>query len=110
DQAAQFLRLIQTVAPLTLSRTSEFLYTDLLRYVTTADEADGRLLRDLPEETVAQIRTALIEAGLGDARLALTPLAQQLSVAHLWPLPMVKVAAVEFDGKEWKMELRQVAR
>lgn len=101
-----FLETVEREAPLALPAAEEFLFSDLLTYAADPAAAEQRLLRDVPPESAAPIRTMLLSSGLSNVRSALSPVATRLKQQRLWPMPLIRLDGLEHEGDgAWVVQL-----
>lgn len=101
DTEQALLRAIESIAPLTLRLSEDFLYTDLLEYASHPDVIEQKMFADVPTETASELRSMLLHAGLAHARSSLSDIAKSLRDLRVWPLPLVSVTALQRDGDRW---------
>lgn len=102
EQSRAFLKLVESVSPLTLPSAEEFLFSDLVAYAADPDGAEQRLTRDMQPSDAADVRTLLLSAGLADVRTSLAAVAPRLKQQRLWPMPLLRVDSLESQGNnEW---------
>lgn len=99
-----FLREIESLSPVSLSRAEDFLYQGLMQYASDPDKSEQRMLENIPTIAVSDIRAMLLSAGLGNVRSAFAGVASGLYEKDLWPLPLMKVRTVERTGDRWMVE------
>lgn len=104
DTETTLLRAIESIAPLTLRASEEFLYTDLLEYVSNPDATEQRMLADVPLETASELRSMLLLAGLAHARSSLADIAKSLQSQRVWPLPLVSITGLHREGDRWMVD------
>ncbi len=100
-----FLRQIEANAPLSLRHAEDFLYLDLMQYAAEPDKHEQRMLQDVPSSAVSDIRATLLQAGLGNVRVAFSGIASGLFEKGLWPIPLMNVRSLERTGDLWTVEL-----
>ncbi len=104
DRARAFLELVEKESPLSLPSAEEFLFSDLVTYAAEPDKAEQRLTRDMQPSAAADVRTLLLSSGLADVRASLSAVAPRLKAQRLWPMPLMRVDAIERDGDgEWTL-------
>ena len=104
DVESTLLRAIESIAPLTLRSAEEFLYTDLLEYVSSPDAVEQRMLADVPLETASELRSVFLRAGLAHARSSLADIAKSLQSQNVWPFPLVSITALQREGDRWMVD------
>lgn len=92
------LKKIQAEAPLALPAAEELLRTDLLAYASRPDQTEEQALQDLPDSLKTEIRQLLLEAGLADMRFSLRDVASSLRTERAWPLPLLMVDDISYEG------------
>lgn len=106
DEAAeQFLKQVEADSPLTLKRSADFLYLDLLQYAADPDLQESLLLQDISSDSRADLRFFLLRSGLAQVRSAFDSIAGKLHDKHIWPLPLVAIHHVEQNGDQWNVDL-----
>ena len=105
SESREFLRRIETLAPLTLRIAEDFLYTDLLQYAASPDQIEQILFKELPVDAQADIKTLLLTSGLAAVRTSFQHIALSLNARRVWPLPLLRVNALTRDGEQWIIDL-----
>lgn len=99
-----FLAAVESVSPLALSGAEDFLYLDLLEYASNPDTSEQKFLRDIPTIHLPNIRALVLEGGLAEVRIALSPVAVHLKEKRIWPLPIVRIERVTREGDSWNVD------
>ena len=106
DEATeQFLKQVESDSPLSLKRSEDFLYLDLLAYASDPDQAESLMLQGMSPESRADIHSFVLRSGLAQVRSALQGIAKDLSGKNVWPLPLVSIRTVLQNGEQWKVDL-----
>ncbi len=100
-----FLKTVEQLSPLSLPTIEEFLRTDLLTYAVDPDSLEQRLFRDMSPSLAAELRTMLLQSGLGRVRLTLTPVAKTLKERRAWPLPLFELAELSLEDGTVELKL-----
>lgn len=106
----QLLSKIESGSPDSLTAAAQFLLIDILRYSTNADDEEKKLFRDMSLALASDIHASLIQAGLGDIRTTLAPIASQLKSNQAWPLPLMRTVSVSEKDGEWTIGLAVITR
>lgn len=110
EDQSTFLRLIEATAPASLRRAEDFLYLDLMQYAAEPDKSEQRMLEDVPNAAISDIRAVLLDAGLASVRSAFDGIASGLFEKGLWPMPLMKVRSLERSGDRWTVEFAVFGR
>lgn len=105
-----FLEKVESSAPLSLKAAEDFLYTDLLDYASDPDRAEQAFLADMATDTMGDIRSFILGAGLADVRLGLQDTAPLLKDKRAWPLPLLSVIGMHREGDTWTISLTIFSR
>ena len=110
DAEQVFLRQVEASAPLSLRAAEDFLYIDLLQYAANPDQAEQRMLKDMPPEVASDLRTFILQSGAADIRSALSKVAKRLAERTVWPLPLLRIDHIVRGEGEWKVAVTLFGR
>ncbi len=105
-----FLETVETIAPLSLKYTEDFLYLDLLAYAADPESRENRLLKDVPAESMPDLKAILLRGGLSDVRMAFSKVAPALHRKNVWPLPLLTIDRAVRSGETWKVQFMVYGR
>lgn len=105
-----FLRQVESSAPLSLGAAESFLYLDLLQYAANPDQAEQRMLQDMPTGVLADTRAFVLENGAADIRRVFEGIASRLRDKEVWPFPLMRIDHVVRSGDQWTVEFTLFSR
>lgn len=106
DHAADFLLLVQEKAPVSLPDAYALLNANLLTYAASPEESEGRLLGSLPVQDALDVQSFLLQSGMSDVRAVLSGPASILKDKKVWPLPLLTVDRMTFDGGDALIDMK----
>jgi hypothetical protein len=106
SHASEFLLMVQEKAPVSLSDAYTLLHTDIATYAASPEDSEGRLLGGFSVQDALDLKTFLLTSGLADARTVLAGPAEELKAARLWPLPLLSIDSMTFNGMQADISLK----
>lgn len=99
------LASVSAVSPASLPAATLFLALDPLQYALDPMVAQEHLVVDMPQEQVGSLQAQILDSSIGRLRSSLGPIASALKRKRVWPLPLLTIDHVLFDGKVWTVQM-----
>jgi hypothetical protein len=95
---ARLVEIFETSAPVALPSLYQFLQLPLLDAVEQHDKFESQLLRDVPDEAHADVKTMLASSDLARVQELLAPILKTFDVPGAWPIPLLTIKSFDIQS------------